>query len=303
MRKEFAKHIEKLAVENEKIIFLTGDLGFMALENVKAAIGPRFINMGVSEQNMISMAASLASENLIPVCYSIAPFLVFRPAEQIRIDICLHNLNVKLVGNGGGFGYGIMGATHHAIEDIAVISSFQNMKCFVPYCNEDVESAMDNMFAYNGPSYLRLGFGVRPEFIPNEKSSPFRKLLSGDKLTIIGTGPIILNAAEALKKGGDNNIADLFVISEVPLLYLPQEIKESLRKTEKLIVLEEHVKRGGLGENISSLILEENISCKYLPLYIKGYLNGKYGSRDYHLELNNLNPGYIFEVINKMINE
>ena len=101
MRKEFARAIEEVAVSNDKIIFLTGDLGFMALESLRDAIGDRFINTGVSEQNMVSMAASLAYEGLIPVCYSIAPFMVFRPAEQIRIDVCLHNLNVKLIGNGG----------------------------------------------------------------------------------------------------------------------------------------------------------------------------------------------------------
>ncbi len=119
MRKEFSAVVEKIAARDRKVIFLTGDLGFMALENVQRAIGKRFINAGVSEQNMVSMAAALALEGLTPICYSIAPFLVFRPAEQIRLDVCLHDMDVKLVGNGGGYGYGIMGATHHAIEDIA----------------------------------------------------------------------------------------------------------------------------------------------------------------------------------------
>jgi transketolase len=301
MRKEFAQYIEKLAVENDKIVFLTGDLGFMALENVKKAIGDRFVNVGVSEQNMISMAASLAYEGLIPICYSIAPFLVYRPAEQIRIDVCLHNLNVKIVGNGGGFGYGIMGATHHAIEDIAVLSSFQNMQCFVPFCNEDVCTTIDGMFAYKGPSYLRLGYGVKPAHISIPNFSNIRKLLDGNDVTIIGYGPILLNVFEALNKP-DNNIADVFVVSQIPLLKLSTALKESILKTRKLIIIEEHVKRGGLGENIASILMEEGISCKYSHLCIKGYVSGLYGNQAYHIEENGLNATAITTEINKLIN-
>ena len=287
MRKEFAQRIEKLAVENEKIVFLTGDLGFMALENIKNAIGERFINVGVSEQNMISVAASLAYEGLSPICYSIAPFIVFRPAEQIRLDVCLHNLNVKIVGNGGGFGYGIMGATHHAIEDIAVLSSFQHMRCYIPFCNEDVEGVVDRMFSYNGPSYLRLGFGVKPGEMVIPPALPIRKVCEGSKITIIGLGPVLLNAYEALKNF-EKNTADVFVVSEVPVLEFSEELQESIRKTKKLIIIEEHVKRGGLGEHIASLLMEKGISCEFIHMYVTGYVNGLYGNQVYHVEENGM---------------
>jgi transketolase len=301
MRKEFARHIEKLAVENDKIIFLTGDLGFMALENVKNAIGERFINVGVSEQNMVSMAAGLAYEGLVPICYSIAPFIVYRPAEQIRIDICLHNLNVKIVGNGGGFGYGIMGATHHAIEDIAVLSSFQNMQCYIPFCNEDVEGAIDQMFAYSGPSYLRLGYGLKPTNISIPLFTNIRKLLNGNDITIVGSGPVLLNTFEALKEFNENP-ADVFVVSQQPLVGLTNELKASILKTKKLIVIEEHVKRGGLGENIASVLFEKGIFCKFSHLCIKGYISGLYGNQAYHIDENGLNAVAITSEIKKLIN-
>jgi transketolase len=301
MRKEFAQHIEKLAVKNDKIIFLTGDLGFMALENVKSAIGDRFINVGVSEQNMISMAASLAYEGLIPICYSIAPFIVYRPAEQIRIDVCLHNLNVKLVGNGGGFGYGIMGATHHAIEDIAVLSCFQNMKCYIPFCNEDIAGTMDQMFASMGPSYLRLGYGLKPSELTLPVFDDIRKLLTGNEITIIGAGPVLINALGALKNY-NKNIADVFVVSQQPITRVPNEVKESILKTKKLIVIEEHVKRGGLGENIASILFEDGIFCRYSHLYINGYVSGLYGNQAYHWEENGLDITAINTAIKNMIN-
>jgi transketolase len=285
MRKEFAQYIGQLAVENDKIIFLTGDLGFMALESVRALIGDRFINVGVSEQNMISMAASLAYENFIPICYSIAPFAIFRPAEQIRLDVCLHNMNVKIVGNGGGYGYGIMGATHHALEDIAVVSSFQNLQCFIPYCNEDVYGAVHAMLKYIGPAYLRLGFGVVPPDIFKPEFSAIRKLASGKELTIVCLGPIVLNAWKAIEELGDNTIADLFVISKMPLTEISELLMLSLLRTRKLLVIEEHVSRGGLGENLALFMVKHQINCQFIHRFALGYPNGLYGSQDYHQKM------------------
>src|SRR5579872_3439159 len=109
-------------------LFLTGDLGFKALEPLRQVLGPRFINAGVAEQNMVSVAAGLASQGLKPWAYSIAPFIYARPLEQIRNDVCLHRLPVKLVGNGGGYAYGVMGGSHHAIEDYGILLSLLNMR-------------------------------------------------------------------------------------------------------------------------------------------------------------------------------
>ena len=301
MRKEFAQHMEQIAVSDEKIIFLTGDLGFMALENIRSSIGNRFINVGVSEQNMISLAAGLASEGLIPICYSIAPFAVFRPAEQIRLDIGLHNLNVKIVGNGGGYGYGIMGATHHALEDVAVISSFQNFQCYIPYSNEDVPAVIQVMMQYKGPSYLRLGFGVAPPSFLNPGFAPLRKLVSGDKLTIVGLGPVVLNGWKALELLGDQNSADLFVAGIMPLKELSEEVLISIERTRKLLVIEEHVSRGGLGENLALLIVKHQLNCQFIHRFALGYPNGLYGSQDYHQKLCGLDPGSLANDIKTLL--
>src|SRR5688572_9879110 len=156
MRKEFAEAIVSLAKTNDKIIFLTGDLGYMALEGVRDVLGERFVNAGVAEQNMATMAASLAYEGFTPFIYSISPFVTLRPYEQLRNDICLHNLPVKIVANGGGYGYGIMGSTHHNIEDIGTMRILPNMKVFVPFTKADVADALNEMMADDSPNYLRL---------------------------------------------------------------------------------------------------------------------------------------------------
>lgn len=286
MRKEFAASMEKIASRDDQVVFLTGDLGFMALENVRDAVGKRFLNAGVSEQNMISMAAGLASQGLKPVCYSIAPFAVFRPAEQIRLDVCLHNLNVKIVGNGGGYGYGIMGATHHALEDIAVLSSFQHMTCFIPYCNEEVAIVLKEMMDRCGPSYLRLGFGNRPQNIPDSPYSPVKKIRSGSSVTVIGMGPVVLNALKAAEDSKAD--ADIFTVTEIPLKKIPADLSESLKKTGKVLIVEEHVRRGGLGEHLASLFFQEGLKPGMVHKFAAGYPDGLYGSQPYHQKMNGL---------------
>src|SRR3954470_2324434 len=159
MRKHFSTYLEKVASENDDIIFITGDLGYNALENLATKMGDRFINAGVAEQNMIGVAAGMASQGYRVICYSIAPFVVYRCLEQIRNDVCFHNLPVYIVGNGGGYGYGIMGSSHHAIEDIACLSGLPNMRCFVPAFIEDMKACLDDMFSKRSPAYFRLGLG------------------------------------------------------------------------------------------------------------------------------------------------
>ena len=300
MRGEFAYTIKQLTREKSNLIFLTGDLGFMALEGVRDSLGDRFVNCGVSEQNIISMAAAMAHEGLQVICYSIAPFAVFRPAEQIRLDVCLHKKNVKIVGNGGGYSYGIMGATHHAIEDIAVLSSFQNMHCYIPVCNEDVEGATKTMINHSLPSYLRLGYGKLPSDWSLPSFAPIRKLAKGNKITVIGMGPILCNIAAALE---GKNTADVFAVSEIPLVELTDELTESILHTKKLLVVEEHVKRGGLGEHLSYLILSHHINISYHHYYARGYENGLYGSQKYHQQQCGLDTDSLRQAIRMIINE
>jgi transketolase len=243
----------------------------------------------------------LATEGLIPICYSIAPFIVFRPAEQIRLDICLHNLNVKLVGNGGGYGYGIMGATHHALEDIAVLSSFQNMKCFIPFCNEDVENTINAMFSYKGPSYLRLGYGIKPVNISIPSFQPIRKILKGNDITIVAMGPVVLNAMNAVI--ANTLSADVFVVSELPVGDINEELKQSIKKTGKLLIMEEHVQRGGIGEHLAQKLLSAQITCSFEHLFAVGYPGGLYGSQSYHQQQCGLDAESLLLTIKSMLNE
>ena len=298
MRKEFTGWLERAIIRQTKLIFLTGDLGFQAFEKVQAIAGDRFVNMGVAEQNMVSVAASMAHEGLSPWCYSIAPFAVFRPAEQIRLDVCLHSKNVTVVGNGGGYGYGIMGATHHAIEDLACLTSYQNLRAYIPYCNEDVESVCEAILLRQGPSYLRLGSGKNPEGLNVEAFAPIRQLNSGNAVTIVALGPIVLEAIQAVRASGIS--ADIFVVSEMPLLKLSADLVASIQKTKRLVVLEEHVQRGGLGEHLALKFLAEGISAPcFTHRYALGYPSKRYGSQAFHRAESGLDAKSIAEVFDK----
>lgn len=212
-------------------------------------------------------------------------------------------MDVKIVGNGGGYGYGIMGSTHHAIEDIAVLSSFQNMKCYIPFCAEEVREITTKMMNHRGPAYLRLEKGAKPEDLELPKYKPTRKILSGNDVTIISLGTTTLNALEALKSFKDN-VADLFVVSEMPISELTLELKKSIKKTGKVIILEEHVSRGGLAENLSLLLLKSQIFPDSLSHHFaNGYPDGLYGDQKYHQKLNGLDPDSIIYNIKRLLNE
>ena len=128
MRAEFAETMLESADRYPEMIFLTGDLGYMALEKVRERFRDRFINAGVAEQNMVSLAAGLAYGGLKPWVYSIAPFVTLRPYEQIRNDVCLHDLPVKLVGNGGGYGYALWAALITAWKILERCEFFQTCR-------------------------------------------------------------------------------------------------------------------------------------------------------------------------------
>ena len=285
MRAAFVNWARERAAADARMVFLTGDLGFQALEPLRALLGERFINVGVAEQNMVSMAAALAREGLRPFCYSIAPFLAFRPAEQTRVDVGLHGLGVTLVGNGGGYGYGIMGATHHALEDLALLSALPNLTCFIPEFAEEVAPACDALMDRGGPAYLRLGAGARPDALATPSYASVRQWAQGDNLTVVACGPVLLEVLRALgglATGAAPISADVFSVAQLPIPELTAGLRASVRKTRRVYFAEEHVSRGGVAEHLSLLLLREGLSARVAHAHARGYPGGLYGSQAYH---------------------
>jgi len=287
MRKEFARAMVGLHKDHPEYIFLTGDLGYMALEKVRDIYQKKFINVGVAEQNMVSFAAGLAYEGFVPWVYSIAPFAILRPYEQIRNDVCLHNLPVKIVGNGGGYGYGIMGATHHTLEDIAVMRVLPNMKVYVPFIASDVEEAVRMMADDPSPNYLRLNLAAKLNHTI-ESFQQWRKVKDGKRVIIIGTGPVIGNILDI----PDQSIIDdceIWCVGIFPIHELPLELVSSLAGKRMVLTIEEHYGQCGLNETISRLLLSTiSHPVMFKSLHAKGYPSGKVGSQKWHQEENDL---------------
>jgi transketolase len=286
MRVEFAKAVIELKDKYPSLVFMTGDLGYMALEKVQERYGEHFINAGVAEQNMVTVAAGLAHEGFIPFAYSISPFVTLRPYEQIRTDVCLHDLPVKIVGNGGGYGYGIMGATHHNIEDIAVMRILPNMRVYVPLTGTDVGEALEMMVEDLHPNYLRLNMGAKIPYTI-DTFAQWRKIKDGNKAVVIGTGPVLENICNLPSDIVDG--LEIWALSIFPFAEIPAELVAKINSTGKLLTIEEHHGQCGMHEALASKLLGQMTGpVKFTPLYAKGYPSGRYGDQKWHQAENNL---------------
>ena len=297
MRNAFCSAMVELG-QQRPVVFFTGDLGFMALEPVQKALGERFINAGVAEQNMVSVAAGAASVGEQCWAYSIAPFVYGRPFEQIRNDVCLHDFDVKLVGNGGGYGYGVMGATHHAIEDYGVLCGLQNMRVHVPAFADDVAPAVQRMAADPHPAYLRLGRCEKPKDAVLPPYAPWRRVLDGETgvLVTVGAGAGgILAAAMALDR-----IArpEIWIATELPFdaATVPQALLDRVVATGALFVHEEHVAHGGAGQMLTHVLMARGVAPRrFRHFHAKGYPSGRYGSQGFHRLENGIDPASVLE--------
>ncbi len=282
MRTEFAQAMLSLHKQRRDLVFITVDLGYMALEDVAEAFGERFVNAGVAEQNAVSLAAGLAREGQLPWVYSMAVFSTLRPYAQIRDNVCLHQLPVKLVGNGGGYGYGIMGATHHALEDVGAMRALPNLRIYVPLLASDVAPAVGQMAADPLPNYLRLNAAAKiPGDVPT--FAPWRCLKSGGSCVVVGMGPVL----EALYELPEALLAELeiWAVGSLPLEPIPGELAASIRAKQRVFTIEEHYQACGLGEALSHLMLSSGVIPRALSsLHAAGYPSGRYGSQRWHQE-------------------
>ena len=279
--------------DRSDFVFLTGDLGYAALEPLRDVLDGRFINAGLAEQNMVSVAAGLASTGLRPWVYSIAPFIYSRALEQVRNDVDLHDLPVRLVGNGGGFAYGVMGATHHALEDYGTLLCLPHMRAFVPAFADDVPVIVRRLMDMAGPSYLRLGRCEKPKDAALPTYAGWRRLSAGEGPTMVVVGPLagaVLGAALQLPV---EHRPRLWVLSELPVRFdaIPEAFLDDLRQSRRLSIVEEHVMHGSAGQALCHQLSIHGAMCGELTHhYARGYLSGLYGSQDFHRRECGLDP-------------
>lgn len=305
MRNAFATELLSAAEKNSDIILLTADLGFSVFEKFEEKLPKQYLNTGCSEANTISMAAGLAMAEKKVFVYSIVPFITMRCFEQIRIDLCYHNLDVTVVGVGGGLAYGQLGPTHHAIEDIAIMRALPNMKVLCPA--DPVESTLLTraLVKSGGPAYLRLNRGgdtvihANPEKLERNfaigKAIFFKK---GTQMTLITTGAMLkttLQVAEMLEKK-DISTAVLHFPTIKPLD--KTAILKALNNTSHLVTIEEHNLIGGLGSAVAEILAENAATLYHFHRFaIPDRFTKEVGNQEYLRAVNHLDAESIFKDI------
>jgi transketolase len=303
MRVEFVKAVNLVLARDESSIFITGDLGYNALEETKAVYGKRFLNAGVAEQNMVGVAAGMALTGLRPWVYSIAPFATLRCLEQIRNDVCLHRLPVRIAGNGGGYTYGIMGATHHALEDLAVLRPLPNMHLFFPCSNDQVAVAVEKMASLEAPAYIRLAISPFTTQAPVLSENPqtltrqYAAATNGDAgVTLVGVGHGVQVALRALVTSDfPAGKVDVFGVARFPWnLESDVALAESVRRNRSVVVVEEHYRDGGMGESLRLALADASsfrvLAASYSP-------DQRYGSSAFHLAQCGLTPEAVLALV------
>ena len=259
MRNAFAEEITKLAIEDHRVILLSGDIGNRLFDSYKELHLDRFLNCGVAEANMISMAAGMAMCGLRPVAYTITPFITTRCLEQIRVDVCYQNVPVVIVGVGGGFSYASLGATHHSCEDIAFLRTLPNMN--VICAGDAVETRLALWAAIdNGrPTYIRIGKKGEPVIHKETPKFEIGKgivLHEGSEVCLLSTGNILPVVLETASQLADTNIS-VKVVSLHTIKPLDQELLSNVFATCSLVVtIEEHSKIGGLGGSVAEWLAD-----------------------------------------------
>lgn len=259
MRQTSLSMIHELARRDPRVVFIGSDLGPGTLSAFREEFPERFFMEGVAEQNIIGMAAGLALDGFIPYVNTIATFLTRRCYEQIAIDVCLHNLPVRLIGSGGGLVYAPLGPTHLAIEDVAIMRALPNMSVLAPADAEEMRRLMPETLTWPGPIYLRLAKGGDPVLTdPQDGFAIGRAILrrpAGDAL-IVTTGVLLgsaLGAAEALAAEGIH-AGVLHVPTIKPLDH--ETILGLASRVKVLITVEEHTLTGGLGSAVAELLAD-----------------------------------------------
>ena len=255
MRSEFANILLDKAINSPEIILVVGDLGYGVFDRYQKMLPTQYVNSGITEQSSVSYVAGLARMGLRPFFYSIGNFPTFRALEQIRNDVCYMNLPVTIVAVGAGFSYGTAGYSHHLIEDLSALTAL-NLDIYTPTMPNEVLLCLNQIMEQQRPAYLRLGKGGEKDFAKEHSVFKFPNeldLAPKAQVNLLVNGSIIeevvIATKKLLEKGVTSNIYSCWNMN-----FLVKEDIRFLTQLENLVVVEEHVTRGGFGSFINETL-------------------------------------------------
>ncbi len=250
--------IEKARADKDIVVLCSDSRGSASLSEYAKVHPGQFVETGIAEQNIVSIAAGLASCGKKSFVASPACFLSTRSMEQAKVDVAYSNTNVKLIGISGGISYGALGMTHHSTNDIATLGSIPNMRVYFPSDRHQTKALFENLLLDNKPAYIRVGRNP-VEDIYTEENTPFvmdkaTLVHAGTDVTIIASGEMVYPAAQAAsaleEQGISCRVLDMYCIKPLDT----EAVLKAAEETRALIVIEEHVANGGLGSMVSQLV-------------------------------------------------
>jgi len=280
VRAAFVEALVEIAEGDERVVLMTGDLGFMALEPFSERYPRRFFNVGVAEQNMIGLATGLAESGFIPFVYSIATFASLRGYEFFRNGPIAHGLPVRLVGVGGGFDYGSAGTTHHGLEDVGVMRLQPGLRVVAPADSRQARNALLDTWDRRGPTYYRIGKDDRTEIAGLEGRFTLGRnelVRDGRHLALVSMGSV---AAEAVAAAEELDAAAIVVSTLSPSP--ADELARELSRFERVITVEAHYVNGGLGSLVAEVIAERALRCKLERCAVREPSDGRSGTPAYY---------------------
>jgi len=257
-RSGFGAGLTELGRTNPKVVALTADLaGSLKMDEFAKENPDRYFELGIAEANMIGMAAGMAITGYIPFAGTFANFATARVYDQIRQSVCYSRTNVKIAASHAGITLGEDGATHQTLEDIGLMRMLPGMTVINPCDYNQTKAATIASAYYDGPVYLRFGRPGVPNFTPADQKFEIGKALQleeGNDVTIIATGHLVWEAIQATKaleeKGVSVDMIDIHTIKPLD----EEAVLNSVGKTGRVVVAEEHLIAGGLGECVAGLL-------------------------------------------------
>jgi len=283
MRQSALNAVYDLAKRDQRVLFIGSDLGAGVLEKFKTEMPDRFFMEGVSEAAIIGMSAGLAMDGYIPYVNTIATFLTRRCFEQVAVDLCLHELPVRLLASGGGAVYAPLGPTHMALEDIAIMRALPNMTVVCPADAPEMTRVIEATLDYPNPVYVRFGKGGDTVISSPHHGFALGKAIAmrpGSDVVLISTGVMTsraLAAADALMQAGVE--ASVVHVHTVKPLDEPALCAAAAR-CGLVVTVEEHSRIGGLGSAVSDALADAGITTPQLRLAFPDAFVGTYGSQD-----------------------
>lgn len=262
MRNRFAQELTKIAIENDDIVLLYGDIGNRLFDNFKKNLPNRSFNCGVAEPNMVGTAAGLAKTGFTPFVYTINTFLYLRAFEQIKLDVCYPRVHVILVGTGSGLSYSELGTTHHSLEDLGVLRQFPNLHIYAPSSPDELAEVMRFAYASKAPTYIRIGKKgegelAKLESVLNDSNyfGPFYSSKSEkSELVLISCGTISENVSRSCKILRDSGMkVDHITQPQIAPINV-EALSRIINGYRKVVTIEEHNSVGALSAIYSDLI-------------------------------------------------